>query len=158
VLYVNRLSADDAPTGMKVRLEKVGLVAVMTVSAVNIWTGAPLLAVWVGSRVVKSSQPTMGSIFLVAVVLFVTCLGLIYVLNEASAAHDRLSGRKQSVRKHVPWLRSMRAERVEWESERIGLTTLERLLVVMVVIVVILFEIWFFFFSPSPIGPGPSKD
>jgi hypothetical protein len=143
---------------VKERAERIGLVAVMAVSAINIWTGAPLLALWVGSRVVESSQPTMGAMALVAVTLFVTCLGLIYVLNEASAAHDRITGRPQTVRRHVPWLRSMRAERVEWESQRIGLTTLERMLVVMVVVVVIAFEIWFFFFSPSPIGPGPSKD
>lgn len=143
---------------MKVRAERVGLVALMTVSALNIWTGAPLLALWVGSRVVHSTQPTMGAILVVVVVLFGTCLALIYVLNRTAAAHDRLSGRRQTVRRHVPWLRSMRAERVEWESQRIGLTVLERLLVAMVVVVVVLFEIWFFFFSPSPIEPGPSKD
>ena len=143
---------------VKRRAEKVGLMALMTLSAINIWTGAPLLAVWVGSRVVDSTQVTMGSVFLVVVVLFTTCLGLIYVLNEASAAHDRLTGRKQTVRRHVPWLRSMRAERVEWESKRIGVTAMERMLVVMIVVVFIAFEIWFFFYSPSPIGPGPYKD
>ena len=123
----------------------------MTLAALNIWTGAPLLAVWVGSRVVTTSQPTMGAIFLVVVVLFACCLGLIYVLNNASVAYDDLTGRKQQVRRHVPWLRSMRAERVEHESEKVGMTPLERLLVAMVVVAVTLFEIWFFFFSPSPI-------
>ena len=136
---------------MKKRLELIGLDAVMAVAAINIWTGAPLLAVWVGSRVVTTSQPTMGALFLVVVVLFASCLALIYVLNNASAAHDRLSGRRQAVRRHVPWLRSMRAERVEHESEKVGLTPLERLLVLMVVLAVALFEVWFFFFSPSPI-------
>jgi hypothetical protein len=140
VLYVNT-----------VQLQKIGLLAVMTLSALNIWTGAPLLAVWVGSRVVTTSQPTMGAIFLVILVLAASCLALIWVLNNAAAAHDRLTGRRQAVRRHVPWLRSMRAERVEHESEKAGLTPLERLLVLMVVLAVTLFEIWFFFFSPSPI-------
>jgi hypothetical protein len=45
----------------------------------------------------------------------------------------------------------MRAERVEYESAKVGLTPLERLLVAMVVVAVALFEVWFFFFSPSPI-------
>lgn len=134
-----------------VQLQKIGLMAVMTLAAINIWTGAPLLAVWVGSRVVTTSQPTMGALLLVVVVLFASCLALIYVLNNASAAHDRLSGRKQAVRRHVPWLRSMRAERMTHESEKVGLTPLERLLVLMVVLAVALFEVWFFFFSPSPI-------
>ena len=46
------------------------LQAVMLPAALNIWTGAPLLAVWVGSRTVTSSQLTMGSVFLVIVVLW----------------------------------------------------------------------------------------
>jgi hypothetical protein len=132
-------------------VKRIGLLSLMTLSALNIWTGAPLLAVWVGSRVVTTSQPTMGAIFLVIVVLFASCLGLIYVLNNAAAAHDALTGRKQAVRRHVPWLRSMRAERVEYEAEKAGLSPLERLLVAMVVVAVALFEVWFFFFSPSPI-------
>lgn len=139
-------------------MELIGLDAVMAVAAINIWTGAPLAALWVGSRVVDSTRPTMGAMALIMVTLFVVALGLIVVLNTASEKHDRIIGRPRTVRRHVPWLRSMRAERVEWESSRRGLTTLERMLVVMVVVVVILFEIWFFFYSPSPIEPGPSKD
>lgn len=143
---------------MKVRLERVGLQALMTLTALNIWTGAPLLAIWVGSRVVDSTQPTMGSVFLVVLVLGVACLGLIWALNWASATYDDLTGRPQSVRRHVPWLRSMRAERVAYEREKETVTAMERILVVMVALVVVLFEIWFFFFSPSPIGPGPHQD
>ena len=141
------------------RLERIGLNVVMALSAVNIWTGAPLLAVWVGSRVVKSStQVTMASVALIVAVLFATCLGLIYVLNAASLAHDRLTGRPRTVRRHVPWLRSMRAERVNWEREKEQVTALERLLVIVVVLAFLAFEAWFFFYSPSPIGPGPYKD
>jgi hypothetical protein len=132
-------------------VKRIGLLSVMTLAALNIWTGAPLLAVWVGSRTVSTSRPTMGAVFLVIVVLAVTCLLLIAVLNRASAAYDELTGRRQAVRRHVPWLRSMRAERVEYEAEKAGTTALERLLVGMVVLAVTLFEIWFFFFSPSPI-------
>ncbi len=44
-----------------------------------------------------------------------------------------------------------RAERVEHETVKTGMTPLERLLVLMVVLAVTLFENWFFFFSPSPI-------
>ena len=144
---------------MKIRFERVALQAVMGLAALNIWTGAPLLAVWVGSRVVTSStQVSMGSVFVVVAVLFATCLALIYVLSWASSTYDRITGRQQTVRRHVPWLRSMRAERVNYEREKQDVTAIERILVIMVALVVVLFEIWFFFFSPSPIGPGPSKD
>ena len=140
-------------------MKRVGLSALMALSAVNIWTGAPLLALWVGSRVVTSaSQVTMMSVFIIAVVLFATCLALIYVLGWASGEYDRLTGKPQTVKRHVPWLRSMRAERVAYEREREGLTPLERLMVVMVVLAFLAFELWFFIASPSPIAPGPSKD
>lgn len=149
----------DTVLYVKVRLERFGLQVAMVLAALNIWTGAPLLAVWVGSRVVTSStQVTMGAVFLVVVVLFAACLGLIYVLNWASSTYDAITGRPQSVRRHVPWLRSMRAERVNYERAKHEVTAIERILVAMVALVFVLFEIWFFFFSPSPIGPGPSSD
>jgi uncharacterized membrane protein (DUF485 family) len=141
------------------RIERIGLDAVMALAALNIWTGAPLLALWVGSRIVEtSSSVTMMSVFVIVVVLFAVCLALIYILNAASLAHDRLTGRTQSVRRHVPWLRSMRAERVNWERDRSEITMVDRIVVIAVVLAFVAFEIWFFFFSPSPIGPGPSKD
>ena len=144
---------------VKLRFERIGLNVVMALSAVNIWTGAPLLAVWVGSRVVESStQVSMGSVLLVVVVLFATCLGLIYVLSWASTTYDRLTGRPQTVKRHVPWLRSMRAERVDYERERTTITALERVMVITVVLAFLAFELWFFIYSPSPIAPGPSKD
>ena len=137
----------------------MGLQAAMVLAALNIWTGAPLLAVWVGSRVVTSStQVTMGAVALVVVVLFAACLGLIYLLSWASSTYDAITGRPQTVRRHVPWLRSMRAERVNYEREKHEVTAIERILVVMVAVAFVLFEIWFFFFSPSPISPGPSAD
>ena len=141
----------DTVLYVKVRAERIGLQALMVLAALNIWTGAPLLAVWVGSRTVTSSRLTMGSVFLVIVVLSAACLGLIYLLSWASATYDELTGRSQAVRRHVPWLRSMRAERVNYERERETVTPVERILVAMVAMAVVLFEIWFFFFSPSPI-------
>jgi hypothetical protein len=45
----------------------------------------------------------------------------------------------------------MRAERVEHERERVGLTGMEIVIVAMVILAVAAFEIWFFFYSPSPI-------
>ncbi len=146
-------------TYVKLRFERVGLNVVMTLAAINIWTGAPLLAVWVGSRVVGSStQVTMSSVLLVVVVLFASCLALIYVLSWASATYDHITGRPQTVKRHVPWLRSMRAERVNYERERNAITPLERVMVITVVLAFLAFELWFFIASPSPIAPGPSKD
>ena len=131
----------------------------MALAAVNIWTGAPLLAVWVGARVAESAtQVSMSSVLLVVVVLFGSCLALIYALSWTSTRYDALVGKPATVKRHVSWLRSARGERVNWERERTGVTALERMLVIMVVLAFLAFEAWFFIASPSPIAPGPSKD
>ena len=130
----------------------------MALAAVNIWTGAPLLALWVGSRAVTSTRVSMFAVLVIVVVMFSACLALIVLLNWASVAYDDAAGKERSVKRHVPWLRSVRGERVAYEREREGLTALERLLVVMVVAAFLAFEAWFFLASPSPIEPGPSKD
>ena len=133
------------------RLRRATLLSMMAVVGVNIWTGNPLLALWVGSRVVGSGPPTMGAIAVVALMMGVVGLTLTRVLAAIGAAYDRATGHSPTVRRHVPWLRSMRGERVEYERERTGLSALEVLLVVMVLAAVAAFEIWFFFYSPSPI-------
>jgi hypothetical protein len=134
------------------RLKIIGLRALMAAAAVNIWTGAPLLGIWVGSRAAAaSSQVTMGIVFLIVVVIALACAALVWLLSWAAAKHDELTGRAPGPRKQVPWMRSMRAERVEWEREHEELGAMERILVICVVLAAIAFEIWFFFFSPSPI-------
>ena len=61
----------EIPRGFGARIQRAFLLALMAVVAINIWTGAPLLAVWVGSRVVESStQVTMGSVLLIGVVIW----------------------------------------------------------------------------------------
>ncbi len=132
----------------------------MALAAVNLWTGAPLLALWIGSRAVTTNRISMGAVALVAVSLLAISLALIWVLGTAAAAHDALSGRQATVRRHVPWLRSVRGERVAYEQARIGVNGAERVLVASVVLAVLAFEVWFFFFAGSPfdfVGPGGSR-
>jgi hypothetical protein len=43
------------------RLRSLALVAAMAVVTLNLWTGAPLLALWIGSRVQGGGPPTMGA-------------------------------------------------------------------------------------------------
>lgn len=133
------------------RLKRLGLTIAMGVAALNIWTGAPLVALWVGSQAQGSGHPTMTSIFVVVVVFAGLGYGLIAVLARLGRAHDRLAGHVPTVRAHVSWLRSMRGERPLYDDESPRLSGLERVLVAMVVVVVVVFEVWFLFYSTSPI-------
>jgi hypothetical protein len=139
-------------SGLRLRVERVALVCAMSLTTVNIWTGGPLFALWVGSRVQSSGPPSMAAVGVVAVVLGAVSYGLVRLLALFDSVYDRLTGRGSQVSRHVPWLRSMRGERPHDDKRRArDLSPLEWILIISVVVVVIAFEIWFFFFSGSPI-------
>ena len=135
------------------QLKRILLAAVISVLTVNVWTGAPLLALWVGSRVqTGTQQASLLAIAVVAAVLALTAFVLLRLLGIVSATYDRVTGTAGTgVRQHAPWLRSMRGERPQYPGVRAQLTGPERIFVGSVVIAVVAFEIWFFFFSGSSI-------
>jgi hypothetical protein len=134
--------------------KRVALAAATTVVALNIWTGAPLLAVWTGSRVAGSSGLSMAAIFVVVVVLAVSVIALAQALTRMSAKYDQLTGRPAAARRTSPWLRSLRGEREEHAQKRYGISAVERIVVISVAACVITFEVWFFFFSGSSLPHG----
>jgi hypothetical protein len=137
---------------VKLRFERVGLVAAMAVSSVSIWTLSPLLALWVGSRLVGDGGLTMLSVFAVIATLLTLSLLLIQVLARLGATYDRVTGRPQQIRRHTPWLRAMSGERPhETGGDGPPLSPLEYVLVGAVLLAWIAFEVWFFFYSSSPI-------
>lgn len=140
-------------------VKRLALTAAMWLIAANIWTGGPIVSLWVGSQTQGSGPPTMGSVVVVVVTMAAVCFGLIAVLSQLGATHERLTGMTSTVRHHAPWLRSMRDERPVYEREAAEISTLDRVLVGMVVIVIILFEVWFLFFAGSPFaGSSPWRD
>ena len=144
----------------RVRFERVGLVCAMAIVTCNIWTGGPLLALWIGSRVQGEGPPSMAAVAVAAVALGAISYALVRLLARLDRAHAHLTGRPSTVSRHVPWLRSMRGERPHQQRHASELSALEVVLVVSVVVVVALFEVWFFFYSPSPIDQrsGRSHD
>lgn len=139
--------------GVRARAYRVGLVASMAVVSLNVWTGAPLLGLWVGSRVVGAEgQISMLAVAVVVLVIGAVALVLVRLLATLGEAHRRSLGRDVPVRQHLPWLRSMRGERPQYRGDVApALTALEYVLVAVVVVAFVAFEGWFFFFSTSPI-------
>jgi uncharacterized membrane protein YbaN (DUF454 family) len=130
-------------------LRRILLLSASALCAINIWTGGPLLAVWVGSQAAAGSQASMGAVGVVIVVLAVTSLVLTMALTWLSARYDELTGRPVEARRTSPWLRSMRGEREETARQRHGISSVERIVVITVVLAVLAFEVWFFFFAGS---------
>ena len=130
-------------------LRRILLVSASALAAIKVWTGAPLFAVWVGSKAAAGSRLSMGAVFVVVVVLAACCLALTIVLTWLNARYDALTGRPVAARRTSPWLRSMRGEREEDARKRYGISPVERMVVIAVVLCVLAFEVWFFFFAGS---------
>src|SRR4051794_12942778 len=143
----SELAGDARPAG---RLKRIGLAALMALLAINVWTGGPLLALWIGSRVQVHSKTSMTIEPVTAVVVFaalaVISLVLLRSLGIVSRAYDRAAGVGPSSRRRDSWVS---VERRSYEQA--ALTALERILVVAVVLAGLAFEVWFFFYSTSPI-------
>ena len=126
------------------------LLALMSLAAVNLFTGAPLFAIWVGSRVQGDSGGlTMTAVFVVVLVMALACWGLIWALNAMGAKHDELIGRT-AARRQSPWMKPFNSP--SGGSQGGGLRALDKILVGAVVLAGLAFETWFFFFAGSSIG------
>ncbi len=135
--------------GTKRAVERVGLAALTTLIGINLWTGFPLLALWIGSRVVGSSGLSGGALFVVVALLAVLLYVGVRVLTWLSAVYDRVTGRPPPKRQPAVWNRAMSAERISLTRRTRRLNAVERIVVSCVVAAVILFEVWFFFFAGS---------
>ena len=130
----------------------------MAFLALNVWTGSPLLAVWLGSRVQgEESQPSMGAYAVVIIALIAFSYGLYQLLKFTMRAYQEATGTTPTVRTHAPWLRSMRGERPDHPRRGVGISGAEQVVVVTVLIAAVAFEIWFFFLSGSSIGGGSGR-
>jgi len=126
------------------------LVALMSFAAVNLFTGAPLFAIWVGSRVQGDSGGlSMTAVFVVVLVLALACWALIWALNAMGAKHDELIGRPAG-RRQSPWMKPFNDP--GGQSQGASLRALDKVLVAAVVLAGLAFEAWFFFFAGSSIG------
>jgi hypothetical protein len=126
------------------------LLALMALAAVNLFTGAPLFAIWVGSRVQGDAGGlSMLAVLTVVVVLAVACWAIIWALNVMGAKHDELIGRP-AVRRQSPWMRAFNTP--SGRAQATSLSALDKILVGAVVLAGLAFETWFFFFAGSSIG------
>jgi hypothetical protein len=132
------------------RLQRLALIAASALVSINIWTGAPLLAVWVGSQIQAAQDGlSMTALLAVVVTLGITVFALAWLLARINGRYDELSGRPPKARQTSPWLRSMRGEREEDIRRESGISGVERIVVASVVLAVLAFEVWFFFFAGS---------
>jgi hypothetical protein len=136
-------------------LKKIGLISASAICSINLWTGAPLFAVWVGSKVQGNlNNISMTALFSVVAVLAATVFGLAVLLTWLNTKYDDLTGRPATARQTSPWLRSMRDERDDDVRRKYRINGVERVVVLCAVAGVLAFEGWFFFFAGSSLPNG----
>lgn len=142
-------------------VKRLTIVCASALVSVNIWTGAPLLALWVGSRFeswIHNRDPengvTMRAVFVVIIVLAALEVVLTFALSRLSVAYDELTGRPHEARRTSPWLRSLRGEREEFARHRYRSSAVERIVVLIVLGAALVLEYWFFFLARSSL-PSP---
>ena len=133
------------------RVKRLLLTALMALAAVNLFTGAPLLAVWVGSRIQAGGGGglSMSAVLAVVVVMALVCSALVWSLNRMGAAHDALAGRPAE-RRQTTWMKPFNSGPAHAGGG--GLRVLDKVLVGAVVLAGLAFEAWFFFFAGSSLG------
>ena len=144
--------AVDEPQRRRTRhltLKRAGMAAATAFVAANIWTGCPLLALWIGSQAVGRQTLSMGAVGVVVVVLAVLVFAMALLLTWLNNVYDELTGR-QRVERRSAWLRSMRAESERHVSQRSGITALERIVMINVYVAVATLVVWYVFFASAP--------
>jgi hypothetical protein len=130
-------------------LKRAAMAGATAFVTVNIWTGCPLLALWIGSQVAGQRTLSMGAVGLVVAVLAVLVFVFAVALTWLNNVYDDLVGRPRAERR-ATWLRSMRAEAEGHVSQRVGITLLERIVMVNVYAAMIAFAAWYVFFAGAP--------
>src|SRR6476619_3287775 len=114
------------------RMKRTALASAMGLIAVNVWTGGPLLALWIGSRVQMHSKTSMTIEPVTALVVFGALAAisdvLVKSLSVVSGAYDRAAGIGPGRRRRDSWVS---VERKSFPGDKVALTTLERILVVV---------------------------
>lgn len=130
-------------------LKRMLLVAATALVGINTFTGAPLLAIWVGSRAQGGRVLSLRGVLTVLVVLAVLEFILGLALTWLSRKYDRITGRPRFAGETSPWQRAKRGDRVQDIRSRFGMSAPERVIAACVVLGVLVFELWFFFLAGS---------
>jgi hypothetical protein len=131
-------------------LKRAAMAGATAFVTVNIWTGCPLLALWVGSQASGQQTLSMAAVGVVVAVLAVLVFSMALALTWLNNIYDQLTGRPRAERRSA-WLRSMRAEEDGHVSQRTGITLLEQIVIVNVYVTVIALAVWWAFFAGPPL-------
>ena len=123
----------------------VALIALMAVGSVLLWLGIPIFWLWLASRLVNTSQPTLGPYVMVLIGIPVSMVIVGKLLTRLNAVYGDVTHTTPTVKVQLPWMKSMRGERGNTRPR----TILDVVMVCSVSVALLLFGVWFFVFAGS---------
>lgn len=135
-------------------LERIALAAASTLVSINVCTGFPLLALWIGSLAANGNVFSwIGIITAIVSMAVLAALGVVS-LSRLSARYNKVTGRPPPTRQPRPWQLSMSTARAAPERARRATNPVEVIVVLTVVVAFEALVIWFVFFAGPPMGRG----
>jgi hypothetical protein len=143
---------DEGPAPVRLLQFRRALFAAATAFlSINLWTGAPLLSLWVGSQASDQQVLSMGAVAVVVVVLVVLTLAMLVALLWLEGRYRRLVGHPLR-ESRVTWLRAFNAQAEPVRA--VPMSMVEHIVTVSVYVAVIALIVWFLFFAHSPLPHG----
>ncbi len=132
--------------GLSANLKRVAMAGFTALVTVNVWTGCPLLALWVGSRAVGTGELSMFAVVVMLVVLGLLELAMMLVLAWLTSVYDELIG-LQRPEQSATWIRRLCAPESAGLNRRLRITTLEGIVVINVYVAVTTLVVWYLFLA-----------
>jgi hypothetical protein len=130
------------------RCRRASMAAATAFLSINLWTGSPLLALWVGSLAASERQLSMAALLVVLLTLAAITLASLFGLERLDASYRQLVGHPLREGR-LTWLRSFNAQREPVRN--IPTSLLERIVAAVVYVAVIALIVWFLFFAGSSV-------
>src|ERR671936_2393208 len=127
------------------RLVAALLIALMAIGSILLWLGIPVGWLYLVSRLVSSSQPSMGPYVLMLVGIPASMVVVGKLLSKLNRAYGELTHTTPTGRMRTPWMKSLRGERDSGRTR----TVLDVVMVWSVALALLCFAIWFFAFAGS---------
>jgi hypothetical protein len=119
--------------------------------SINLWTGAPLLSLWVGSQAADRQTLSMAAVLVVVLVLAVLTVAMSVALLWLEGRYRRLVGHPLRENR-LTWLRPFNAQ--QEPVRQVPMSMVEHIVTVTVYVAVIALIVWFLLFAGSPLPHG----
>jgi hypothetical protein len=124
-------------------LKRATIAAVTALATVNVWTGCPLVALWVGSRAVGQGELSMAAVVVVLVVLALLEGAMMLLLAWLTSVYDELIGLRRR-EAELTWIRRLCAPpQALGAQRRLELTSVEGVVVINVYVAVVTLVVWY---------------